>query len=175
MSGSLCGGVEATYYRDLIEALHEKNVKVFLDADSDAFKHGIEAKPYFIKPNREELLSYFGRKSATREELIELCRELINAGIAFVALSMGKDGALFVTARETLYSPALDVIASSTVGAGDSMVGAIAYALDSGMSVREAARLSIAASAGAVTTIGTNPPSRELVYELEKRVQLETV
>ncbi len=101
-----------------------------------------------------------------------LCRLLIGRGVKMLALSMGAEGALFVSQAETLYAPGLPVKALSTVGAGDSMVGAFAYAASRKMRFRDAAALAMAASAGAVTTEGTKPPSRETVDTLLSRVKL---
>lgn len=66
--------------------------------------------------------------------------------------------------------PALSVKAHSTVGAGDAMVAALAYAWENKLDREETICLCMAASAGAVTTIGTKPPSKELVEELKTQV-----
>ena len=60
--------------------------------------------------------------------------------------------------------------ALSTVGAGDAMVAGLALAWDQKLAAEETIRLCMAVSAGAVTTIGTKPPSKELVEELKKQV-----
>jgi 1-phosphofructokinase len=96
-------------------------------------------------------------------------------GIGHVALSMGADGALFLGGGKAFYAPGLAVEARSSVGAGDSMMGALAFAAERGMAWEEAAALAMAASAGAVTTEGTKPPSRELVDELLGKVELRAV
>ena len=71
--------------------------------------------------------------------------------------------------------PALSVKAHSTVGAGDAMVAALAYSWDNKLDNEEMTRLCIAASAGAVTTVGTKPPSRELVDTLMEQVIIERI
>ena len=55
------------------------------------------------------------------------------------------------------------------------MVAAMAYGWELGMSMEENAKLSVATSAGAVTTIGTKPPERELVDELFGKVVLKEI
>ena len=55
------------------------------------------------------------------------------------------------------------------------MVAALAYAWDKNLPNEETVRLSIATSAGAVTTIGTKPPKRALVDELMKQVEIEEI
>ena len=178
-SGSLPRGIEPDVYAALIRAVKEKGAAVFLDADGAAFKAAVEANPDYIKPNLFELTQYFGetiKPSAAPEEKLDfcavLCRRLIDKGIKIVTVSMGAEGAMFVTETEELYAPGLKLKALSTVGAGDSMVGALVYAFQKGMPLTEAAALGLAASAGAVTTEGTKPPSRDLVDNLIKQVRI---
>lgn len=174
-SGSLPHGVEADAYRRLIELVREKGASVFLDADGPAFKLALSAKPDFIKPNKYELMQYFGEEGElTISELTALCGRLLDMGIGSVALSMGADGALFVSRGEVLHAPGLRVKALSTVGAGDSMVGALVYAFAGGLDFKSAAALAMAASAGAVMTEGTKPPNCETVDGLLKQVILNT-
>ena len=53
------------------------------------------------------------------------------------------------------------------------MVAALAYAWDQKLDNEQTVRMCIATSAGAVTTIGTKPPSAELVNELMQQVVME--
>ncbi len=82
---------------------------------------------------------------------------------------------MFVHGDYKVKCPALSVKAHSTVGAGDAMVAALAYAWDFNLDDEQTVRLCMAASAGAVTTIGTKPPARELVDELMKQVVIENI
>ena len=124
-----------------------------------------------IKPNREELSEYAGLEiPATKEELKKLAENFLQQGIKTVAISMGKNGAIFLWDGYCAECKALSVKAHSTVGAGDAMVAAIAFAWENKLDREETIRLCMAVSAGAVTTVGTKPPSKELVDELKKQV-----
>jgi len=176
LSGSLPAGVNANFYQKLATLLKEKRAKVFLDADGEAFKLGIKAKPNYIKPNLYELTQYFNvKEDIPLPEIKELCQKLIDSGIELVAVSMGEKGAIFATTEKAYYTPGLDVKVFSTVGAGDSMIGAMAYGMEQKMSLEDLIKLSMAAASGAVMTEGTKPPTRELVEELIKRVELVEV
>ncbi len=175
-AGSLPRGAGAGIYGQLIGEVKAMGASAFLDADGEAFRLALEAGPDFIKPNKFELLQYFGEEGElSLQECAGLCRRFIESGVGLVALSMGGEGAMFVSKYEMLFSPALRVKVLSTVGAGDSMVAAFAYAFGKGMSLREAAALAMAASAGAVTTEGTKPPDRGTVDKLLKQVRLESI
>ena len=133
-------------------------------------------KPDIIKPNRVELEEYFGFDyRVSMEELLEAARKLQAQGIETVAVSMGKSGAMMVREGYEVKCPALSVKAHSTVGAGDAMVAALAYAWENKLGNEETVRLCMAASAGAVTTIGTKPPTRALVDELLEQVVIEQI
>ena len=104
-----------------------------------------------------------------------MAKNLMAKGIETVAVSMGRSGAMFVREGYEVKCPALSVKAHSTVGAGDAMVAALAYAWNEKLDNDETVRLCIATSAGAVTTIGTKPPSREIVDTLKEQVIIERI
>ncbi|MDO5425587.1 MAG: 1-phosphofructokinase [Eubacteriales bacterium] len=164
LAGSVPKGVDSRIYARIIRMAHEKGAKVLLDADGELFRNGLEAVPDIIKPNRAELEEYAGIDGqASDEELRNLAQGLMAKGIGTVMVSMGKRGAMMVRPDYAETCPALPVKAHSTVGAGDAMVAALAYAWDQKLGNEETMRLCMAVSAGAVTTVGTKPPSRELV------------
>lgn len=175
-SGSIPAGMGTDIYRRCIELVRQKGARAYLDADGEAFRLGLEANPYFIKPNREELQKHFAvTYRADTPDLVRLCRLLLKQGVEQIALSLGAEGALFLKGDSVIRIPGLRVKAHSTVGAGDSMVGALAYAADCGMDYEDGLKLAVAASAGAVTTIGTKAPERSLVDTLLKQVTMETL
>ncbi len=174
LAGSIPNGVDKQIYSQIIKRVHARGAKVLLDADGEQFRNALEAGPDIIKPNRVELEEYFEFDyRASLEELLNGARKLREKGIDTVAVSMGKSGAMMVREGYEVKCPALSVKAHSTVGAGDAMVAALAYAWDKQLDNEQTVRLCMAASAGAVTTIGTKPPTRSLVDELAKQVVIE--
>ena len=176
LAGSIRNGVDKQIYSEIIPRVHAKGAKVLLDADGELFRNALKEKPDIIKPNRVELEEYFGFDyRVSMEELLEAARKLQAQGIETVAVSMGKSGAMMVREGYEVKCPALSVKAHSTVGAGDAMVAALAYAWENKLGNEETVRLCMAASAGAVTTIGTKPPTRALVDELLEQVVIEQI
>ena len=147
-----------------------------MDADGELFRIALEARPDMIKPNRVELEELFGLAAdACDEELWKAARSLQNQGIETIAVSMGKEGAMFFIGEYQAKCPALSVKIHSTVGAGDAMVAALAYAWEQKNGKKEMVRMCMAVSAGAVMTVGTKPPSAELVETLKKQVVIENI
>jgi len=87
------------------------------------------ARPFCIKPNREELAEWSGKTLINQAEILQEARRLAASGIALVTISMGAEGALFVTGAAAYHAQiTLDRVAS-TVGAGDAMVAGLINAL----------------------------------------------
>jgi 1-phosphofructokinase len=180
LSGSLPASLGTDTYKRLCVLLRRAGAAVFLDADGEALKHALQLEPDsipdYIKPNRFELLHYFGIPDDERvpeARLAELCRSLIDKGVKLVALSMGGEGAIFASKNGVWRAAAIPVEARSTVGAGDSMVGALIYGFEQGLYEEQRFVLAMAASAGACATAGTNPPDRALVDELLQKTRIE--
>ena len=180
LSGSLPAGLDRAVYQKLSAMLRRSGAAVFLDADGESLRYALESPPAeipdFIKPNRYELCEYFGIKNGTdltEAQLVELCRSLIDRGIKLVALSMGEAGAVFVSTNGIWRAPAIKVAVRSTVGSGDSMTGALVYGFEQCLPDEQCFALALAASAGACTTEGTNPPGRALIDELLAQVRIE--
>ena len=171
LSGSLPKGAPEDTYRTWVAACRERGAKTILDADGPLLAAGLEASPYLIKPNNHELSRLLGRELKTKEELAEAARGLMaRYGIARVVVSMGGDGALYATEKETLYAEGLKVPVGSTVGAGDSVVAALALAEERGLGLEDTVRLSMATGAANVMCSGTQAAEYETVAGLLPRV-----
>ncbi|MFT4104867.1 MAG: 1-phosphofructokinase [Lacrimispora sp.] len=173
LAGSIPKGIPTDIYRRITEAAHQKGAKVLLDADGPLFSESLKASPDMLKPNRSELERYYQMDyRASEQELVSMGQKLLENGANMAVISMGQMGAVFLTNEKQYRCPGLLVKAHSTVGAGDALVGAMAYGWDEKLPFEDCIRLCMGASAGAVTSIGTKPPSRELVDELAKKAEL---
>lgn len=176
LSGSVPDSVDKNIYKILIEKLKLKGAKILLDADGELFLNGLKAKPNIIKPNRYELENLYNlNHKASDNELIKIGSDILKNGIDLVAISLGKEGAIFIDKNNIIKCNALDVKSHSTVGAGDSMVAALAFGIDNNLDFENCIKLAMAASAGAVTTIGTKPPTLDLINQLQKQVELNNL
>ncbi|MCC8050772.1 MAG: 1-phosphofructokinase [Clostridiales bacterium] len=171
ISGSMPKGSPADTYFMWTKAITEKGAKVFLDADGDLLKAGLKASPYLIKPNDRELSELMGTSLSTPEELSGAARELMTQhGVQKVVVSMGSAGALYVTADETIYAEGLRVPVGSTVGAGDSVVAALAVAEERGLDLTDAVCLSTATGAANVMCSGTQAAEYSVIEGLIPKV-----
>jgi len=170
LSGSIPQGLSKSCYREIIESLKETNSKVILDAEGELFINGIEASPYLVKPNIDELKATFNKEINSSEDIVNVSREcIISKGVTYVTVSMGGEGSLFVSKDKAFVVKGFKVKVRSTVGAGDSMVAALAFAIENNYTIEKAAALASAASTATVMTEGSQPGKIEDINEFLKR------
>lgn len=176
LAGSIPAGMDADIYKRITERVHEKGAKVLMDADGALFLNALEAGPDMLKPNRFELEEFYHVDyCASIQELVAMGRRLLKEDAHMMAISMGRQGAVFLNQDHAFRCPGLSVKTHSTVGAGDAMVAAMAYSWSQKLAWEECVKLCMAASAGAVTTIGTKPPTKKLVEQLASQVEIKKI
>lgn len=170
LSGSLPAGVAPTVYRDITRRLVARGRKVCLDASGEALARAIEAAPYVIKPNIDELAELLGHRPDGEAAIAAAARRLRDRGIAWVVVSMGAQGAIVVTGDAAVYAAPPPMPIRSTVGAGDAMVAGFLHANLQKFGIEECARLATAFSLAALGEIGPRLPPRDVVESLADRV-----
>lgn len=170
LAGSLPPGAPADTYATWITRCKAAGARVFLDADGAALTGGLRAKPFLVKPNDEELSRLLGRELRGVPALADAARQLVASGVENVVVSMGGAGAIYANADTVLRTEGLSVPVRSTVGAGDSVVAALAFALGRGMPLHDAAVLSTAVGAANVMCSGTQAAERSAVEALRPKV-----
>jgi 6-phosphofructokinase 2 len=173
-SGSLPPGVPEDFYARAASAAKACGARVIVDTSGPALGAALEEGVYLIKPNLRELRQLTGDTLDDQEARITAARRLVEAGrTEIVALSLGHDGALFVTADAAWGARALDVKVVSAVGAGDSFVGGLTWSLAAGHGLEEAFRYALAAGSAALLTPGTELSLADDIHRLYPEVALE--
>ena len=151
LAGSVPPGVDPGIYGELIALLKSRGCKVALDTSGQPLTHALQAVPHIIKPNIHELGGLLGESLANTSDVIRAGRKLNENGIEIVAVSMGSEGACFLTAHEAVIARSPDIEVKSTVGAGDAMVAGIVAAQLAKLSLADCARLASAFSLDVLT------------------------
>lgn len=181
LSGSLPKGAPIDLYKTWSEIANENGTKVLLDADNEMLQEGIKGKPFLIKPNEKELAAYFGEEINTKAEIIEKCSEIFAQGVSIIVVSLGEDGCMLLTKDDAVAFEPIRVEVKSTVGAGDSMLAAIAYELnaletDSNLELDDLisiVSLGVAASSATIEQEGTIMGNSLRIRELYKMVKAD--
>ena len=138
--------------------------KLFADFGIDVL--AAEARPTLIKPNRAELEAWADTPLPDTADIVASARSLLGRGLEQVVVSMGADGALFITDGAALHASLPAIRPSSTVGAGDAMVAGIVAALAEAAAPDRMARLGAAFAYSKLGQIGPNLGTRGRVEAL---------
>lgn len=174
LSGGLPPNVPDDFYGQVARWATENRARVILDTHDEPLRKGVGPGIFLLKPNLRELRQLTGQKIEGEEEQRRVLQQVIEDEQAtHVVLSLGAAGAVLAGPDGISQIRAPRVTIRSKVGAGDSMVGGIVWALAEGHSPREAARYGVAAGAAAVKTRGTELCQRDDVLELYEQIAEE--
>src|SRR6056297_2815338 len=164
LSGSVPKGFQSNVYQEIIENVECKTI---LDTSGELFVKGLEAKPYLIKPNIHELEELLNvEKISSEKEIVTSAKKLIENGVEIVVVSLGAQGSIYVTQDKTHKIEGKKVDVKSTVGAGDSMVAALAIALDENYTIENMAKFASAVSTASIMSEGSQPGDIKIIEEL---------
>jgi 1-phosphofructokinase len=178
LAGSLPKGISPDLCAEWIEKLHQMGKKVLFDSSRAALAAGLEAHPWLIKPNDEELSEFVGRELETPEACQQAAQDLAQKGIENIVVSLGSKGVMWLgnneqNKTEWIYSqpPKMNVV--STVGAGDTLVAGLCWGhMQQDWGRSQILSFATALSALAVSQVGVGAPNVEDVKELQKQVTL---
>ena len=173
LAGSLPPGVPESYYARIVNILNGHGAHAILDTSGEALRLGCAQKPYLVKPNAEEAHVLTGLSVETPSEIAIAAAEICGMGARNVIVSMGKAGALLHTADETWLTHTPKIKEMNPIGAGDSMVGGLVWALTQQIPLKEALGWGVASGAATASLPGTEVGSRPLIEELFAQVQYE--
>lgn len=174
-SGSVPRNIPKNFYKILIEIANEQGKKFLLDTSGDLLKEGIEGKPYFIKPNRDEIEALTGRSINGIEDVIREIKVFQDKGIELVAISLGSEGSVAGFEGKFYKVTFPKVNAVNPVGSGDSYVAGIAIAIERGYDIKEALKLASACGTANSLEKETGFVIEAVVNELIQKVIVEEI
>lgn len=167
IAGSLPKGISVDFFEEIIALLKRGGAKVAVDTSGDALKVAIDAGADLIKPNEHELAEYLGRPLPDFASRLEAAVEIQRTKVSRVILSLGSEGALFITPEQALMAAAPPVKVVSTVGAGDSLLAGYLAGLSSDRSPGDCARLATVFAWSTLENLTRQLPSHE---EIQRRL-----
>ena len=173
---ALCGrlpqGIRPTWYQDAIYLAKEQGVRTLLDSSGEGLRHGIEAGPDIVKPNRAELSQWAGRDLSRIEDVVEAAQCLVDKGVKTVVVSLGQEGLLAITSESGYRVEVPNVEAVSSVGAGDTLVAGLLYGIYHKYSFLDTIQFGAAAGTAAVSTPGSQQPRLHDVEHLFAQIKV---
>ena len=175
LAGSLPKGISPELCASWIEKLHQLGKKVIFDSSRAALAAGLDAHPWLIKPNDEELSEFVGRELDTPEACQQAAQDLASKGIENIVVSLGAKGVMWLSKddqNDALWRyaqpPKMNVV--STVGAGDTLVAGFCWGYMKQWQAEQTLSFATALSALAVSQVGVGVPSVQVVTDLQKQI-----
>jgi len=175
----LCGSgqtdILAPLYARFIEIARRSGVRCLLDSSGPALTLGIQARPYLVKSNMEELSGYLRRDLVTLADQSEAISALCKTGIQIAAVSDGANGLLATNGTESWRGIIRLEHVVNIVGCGDALLAGMARAVLDGLPLPEIVRWGVACGAANTQVEGAGRIDRSTVERLLPDVQLEKV
>ncbi|WP_434669433.1 6-phosphofructokinase II [Klebsiella sp. B345] len=163
VSGSLPPGINVDDLTQLVKNAQQHGLRCIIDSSGDALAAALTVGNIeLVKPNQKELSALVQRDLSQPDDVRQAAEELIHSGKAHrVVVSLGPQGALGVDANGSVHVVPPPMKSQSTVGAGDSMVGAMTLRLAENASLADMVRFGVSAGSAATINQGTRLCSLE--------------
>lgn len=175
VAGSLPRGISPEWLQALLLRLKAMGLKVALDTSGMALRAALDASPWLIKPNTEELAEALDAPIISIEAQAEVAKRLRAQGIEHVVISQGSEGVHWFSSSVALQALPPKVVVASTVGAGDSLLAGMVHGLLCGHPASQILRTATAIAAMAVTQIGFGINDAAQLKLLEKGVNVRAL
>lgn len=170
LAGSLPPGAPEDLHARLVAIAKSAGARVALDTSGSALRHGLEAGPDLVKPNREELSAALGRTLDDDEQVADAVTALTKRGVGAVIVSLGSSGAIAGMGGDIIQVRPPPVRPVSTVGAGDSLLAGYLSARLAGATFAEAVARGVARGSWSVTVLGSPAPPAGVIEAMAERV-----
>jgi 1-phosphofructokinase family hexose kinase len=177
LSGSLPPGVPPDIFATLIHRVQSScngpfMARAILDTSGDAFRYGLIARPYMIKPNRYEAESITGFQLNNKSDLQRAVAMFHDLGVHIAAISLGENGLFLSWEDDSRLIPAPEINVGNPTGAGDALLAGLIYAIEQGESLPQAGRFAVACGAAAAQGNGVGLPPLSTIELLAQLIPL---
>jgi 1-phosphofructokinase family hexose kinase len=173
--GSLPKGLRPADVLRLMRLARKQNIECVVDCPANILRELIDGSPLLIKPNLTEFQEVTGSSVKSIGGVQKEARKLLEK-VPYICISSVEDGALLVTRKNSYFGRIVKVKVKSTVGAGDSMVGAMVSQLyKKNTSEEDILRWGLASAAATLAQPGTALGSAHVIYRLYNKTKVSII
>jgi 1-phosphofructokinase family hexose kinase len=166
LCGSLPLGLPATVYAELVEYARQRGKRCLVDASGDVARHAIDAKPFMVKPNRDEISEWIGQPVFDLHAAEYAAMALRERGVGVSVVTLGELGAVAADESGIWHARCASAHVRNSVGSGDCFLAGFAVAVQRNMSLDEALRWAVASGVANAQTEETGFAERSSVESL---------
>lgn len=175
LTGSVPPGLHAGTYGELVAELRDRGARSLVDASGELLARACEARPFLIKPNREEAAALTGITLTTRADAARAALQAVGRGIELAVVSLGADGAVAAHGGAVYQASVPLPAVCNVVGAGDCLLGGLAVGLSRGWPLERVLGLGVACGTAKALSSETGSFRAEDVDALLPRVQVTRI
>jgi len=172
LSGSLPRGFSPTTYAEMAAYVRDAGKRCLVDASGELMRHALQAQPFMVKPNRDEIAELLGRPIDNLAAAAGAARELAVRGVEMPVVTMGAMGAVAADARGVWHAAIELAPIRNAVGSGDCLLAGMAVGMVRGMTLEETLRLGTACGAANAQGEETGFVERRVVEALLSQVRV---
>lgn len=150
--------------------LSNPTVKIIIDSSSCNLEEISIIKPFFYKPNLEEIAKIFSLDNIKKEDIEFYAHKLLDLGIEHLAITLGSMGSIYLTETTKKYISIASGEVVNTVGAGDSFVGGFLIGCASNMPIDD--KLKLASACGCATSYAEHIGLKQNIDLLIKKIKI---
>ncbi len=173
VAGSLPTGISIDYFGAILALLRQGGAKVAVDTSGGALKAAIAEGVDLIKPNEHELAEFLGKPLKDFAAKVNAAVRLQKEKVPHVILSLGSEGALFVTPEKALMASAPPVKVVSTVGAGDSLLAGYLAGIATDRTPEDCARLATVFAWSTLENLTRELPASAEIQKRMPRIKVQ--
>lgn len=171
-SGSLPPGVPLDFFARVAQVVAGAQGRLVVDTSGEPLRSVLHQGVYLLKPSLHELRDALGQELPDLYAVRSAAQALVQGGSARqVVVSLGEMGALLANPEGVWYAPPLQVEVHSAVGAGDSFVAGMVWALAAGESALDAFAKGVACASATLQSQGSGLGDLQQVQALLGQVQ----
>ncbi len=164
----LPGQMDPSALDPYFKRLNELGIDFMVDYYGEALLTALKYRPFFVKPNKEEIEETLNVKIESYDDAIRAGETLKRMGAKNVIVSLGSKGAVLCCGDDggdIVPCPEGKVI--NTVGSGDSLVAGFVYGIQEGKNVHDSIRLAVAC--GSASAFSEDLATKEEVVQIIQR------
>ncbi|HTP02321.1 MAG TPA: PfkB family carbohydrate kinase [Anaerolineales bacterium] len=168
LSGDAGNVDDTSLYGRMISAANERGGRVFVDASGATLQGAVQAGPFLIKPNLEELMQLTGRTLNIQADILAAMRALDAYRLPMIAMTWGRQGAIVKDGQDYYRVNPPETAVVNEGGCGDAFLSGILAGIERGCNMIETLRTAAAVAASAAEcelTVGFDPRRADALKE----------
>lgn len=174
-SGSLPHNLPLNFYGTLAQLATKYHKKFLLDTSGQTLKESLSYKPFFIKPNKDEIEQLTGIKIDNLDKAISQVQGFQKLGIIMPVISLGKNGSIVGYQNQIYHATPPQYKAINAVGSGDAFVAGIAIGLQRNYPIIDTIKLGSACGTANVLEAESGFVSKDNVEKIFKLVEVKQI